>query len=549
MTALAAALGYLKMGFSIIPVGKDKKPLIKWEGYQNKRAAEEEIRAWFKKWPDANIGIVTGTISNLAVIDIDTDEGKHAIQEYLPEDLQTPICNTPSDGNHLYFRCPDDKLSNNARVVPGCDLRANGGYVVAPPSINGNGKTYRWIKGLSIEEVTPAALPSAYLQYIRKNSTSLYTSNKNNSFSIERDKCDAGMFSDGRRDNDLFHVANILAKGGMPEAESFQVLKKIAKSWGEEDQGKWFSDKIQSAIKRQQHRELNLTREIEQWAAGTSGDFDVTTCANELQGATGVTIRDKSTIRKIFQRLREKGIIQKSGKRDGVYRLVDDTCEEMDIINVSTESHSILLPLGLRDLVKIMPRNIIIAAGAKSSGKTAFLLNTAYLNRKHKNGVYYYNSEMGVEELRIRIDEFTDTSLTEWNKIKFLPRSGNFGDVIKKNPDAIHIIDFLELHDEFYKVGLHIRDVYDALGKGVAIIALQKKTGQSYGYGGAMSIEKSRLYLTLDYGIMTITDAKIFAKRGINPRGMQLRYKLVGGSRYIDSTGWLAPEEYRGGAK
>lgn len=139
-----------KLDFSVIPATKDKKPLLKWEEFQSRKATENEIREWWKKWPDANVGIVTGTISNLAVVDIDTEEGRQAIKQYIPDDLQTPRANTPKGGQHIYFRCPDDKLSNNARVIPGCDLRANGGYVIAPPSQNGTGKTTkgkskRWI--------------------------------------------------------------------------------------------------------------------------------------------------------------------------------------------------------------------------------------------------------------------------------------------------------------------------------------------------------------------------------------------------------------------
>jgi hypothetical protein len=62
-----AALWYLtEKKYSVIPVRGDKIPYIKWEKYQNERATEEEVRGWWKKWPDAMIGIITGKISDKA---------------------------------------------------------------------------------------------------------------------------------------------------------------------------------------------------------------------------------------------------------------------------------------------------------------------------------------------------------------------------------------------------------------------------------------------------------------------------------------------------
>src|SRR5262249_47888101 len=87
---LMAALAYQKKLFSVIPIAaRDKKPLVGWEAYQTRRATEEEIKAWLAKWPDANIGIVTGPISGLIVVDLDTIEAKDKLKELLPDyDLQ-----------------------------------------------------------------------------------------------------------------------------------------------------------------------------------------------------------------------------------------------------------------------------------------------------------------------------------------------------------------------------------------------------------------------------------------------------------------------------
>ncbi|MDA8084008.1 MAG: bifunctional DNA primase/polymerase [Nitrospiraceae bacterium] len=545
MNQLQAALMYSqKMKYSVIPVGRDKKPLIKWEAYQKQRANEQEIRAWAKQWPDMNIGIVTGVVSGLAVIDVDDAEQADPILDtLLPDSVPIPSAQTPSGGKHYYFTITDDKLSNNARLIPGADLRANGGYVVAPPSVGANGKPYAWMQGLSIDEVMPSPLPAAYLQALKPACI-----NKN---VLIREGCkdayinDSLSFKQGTRDNDIFHVANCLVKGGMSDAEILQVLEKIALSCEPPFPTDELEAKILSAIKRQEHREINLTKEVEQWVFLTDGDFSLTDVYTHLQNITGLTKPYKNAVQQIFHRLKSRGVVRKIGSKNGVYRRIDtDDCPDMDIENVSTEAHPLQLPLRLRELVKVMPKNIIVVAGAKSAGKTAFLMNTAYLNRNYKEGVYYYNSEMGPEELRIRIDEF-ETPLSEWKKIRFKERTSNFADVIKLNPDSIHIIDFLEMHDDFFRVAQYIREVYDALGKGIAVIAIQKNAGQDYGLGGARSIEKARLYLSLDYGKIKITDAKIFARKSVNPRGLELEYKLAGGCKYVEVGDWLTPGEGR----
>lgn len=137
---LTAALDYLEQGYSVIPVGRDKKPLIKWQEFQKRCPTANEIQDWFTKWPDANVGIVTGKISGLVVVDVDT-EGPVSVE--LPPTRS--VCT--SRGCHHYYRYPDgnEELKNQAGVVTHVDIRGDGGYVIAPPSIHSSGKQYAWI--------------------------------------------------------------------------------------------------------------------------------------------------------------------------------------------------------------------------------------------------------------------------------------------------------------------------------------------------------------------------------------------------------------------
>jgi hypothetical protein len=135
---LSHALQYAEAGYSVIPVNTNsKKPLIKWTPYQTKRATPEEITEWFSKWPDAGIGLVTGKISNLFVIDADTPEAIAWVESQLPESLVCPIAETPRGGRHYYFSYEGCSLTVGTQIFPGVDYRGEGGYIIAPPSSKG----------------------------------------------------------------------------------------------------------------------------------------------------------------------------------------------------------------------------------------------------------------------------------------------------------------------------------------------------------------------------------------------------------------------------
>lgn len=138
---LNAALNYIKKNISIIPVGKNKRPLIEWKQYQQTMADEKTVRQWFKDFPDMQIAIVTGKISNLIVVDIDDPAMDLS---WLPE---TAVVKTGSGGFHYYYQYTG-AFPNKARIRENIDIRADGGYVLAPPSWNEKGQ-YEIIKRLN----------------------------------------------------------------------------------------------------------------------------------------------------------------------------------------------------------------------------------------------------------------------------------------------------------------------------------------------------------------------------------------------------------------
>lgn len=147
-----AAIEYAKKGFAVFPLKyRDKVPLTR-NGCKDATTDAAQIKAWWQKYPNANIGLATGSVSqNVFVIDLDIDEdrgidGYHSLEDWQREHGDFPetwTAITGRGGYHLYYR-GNGKIKNQAGIIDGVDIRGNGGYVVAPPSIHKNGNRYEW---------------------------------------------------------------------------------------------------------------------------------------------------------------------------------------------------------------------------------------------------------------------------------------------------------------------------------------------------------------------------------------------------------------------
>lgn len=154
---------YSKREFSVIPINRgEKTPAVAWKDFQTRKATRDELDRWFSGETNSNIGIATGTISGIVVLDVDGDEGAVSLAE-LGELPSTPTVRT-GKGRHLYFEHPGFPVSNSVRLKPGLDIRGDGGYVVAPPSLHPNGSAYEWIVGPETQPL--AKLPLSIIQLI-----------------------------------------------------------------------------------------------------------------------------------------------------------------------------------------------------------------------------------------------------------------------------------------------------------------------------------------------------------------------------------------------
>ncbi|SEK55323.1 AAA family ATPase [Pacificibacter marinus] len=139
---LQAALSHAKAGRPVFPCKPDKSPLVKWR--ERATTDEDQIKTWWRKWPDAMAGLPMGQATGLAVLDLDKrpdKDGAAALRDLgFDLDSMSPcIIDTPSGGQHIYFQWHEG-LGNSAAGLPaGVDVRGEGGYVIASGSKNATG--------------------------------------------------------------------------------------------------------------------------------------------------------------------------------------------------------------------------------------------------------------------------------------------------------------------------------------------------------------------------------------------------------------------------
>lgn len=180
-----AAVAYARRGWSVVPVhtavhgrcscgrrdcpSPGKHPRVRWSPRTREAATPEEVAEWWRRWPDANVGVVTGAVSALVVIDVDPrNDGDLALDELeagwgsLPETVTSV---TGGGGEHLWYATEEEVPSGV--LGDGVELKGEGGLVVAPPSRHVSGGTYRWEHGRSPDDRDLAPLPAWVVDVVR----------------------------------------------------------------------------------------------------------------------------------------------------------------------------------------------------------------------------------------------------------------------------------------------------------------------------------------------------------------------------------------------
>lgn len=166
---LDAALHYARAGFPVFPL---QNPIIEggavrcscreWEtcekvgkhprtrhGLKDATTDLELIRQWWRKWPNANVGLLTGQQAGIFVLDVDLKSGGdyslNDLQDAYGELSPTLTARTGSGGYHFVFKYPDVRVKNSTSIIgSGLDVKSDNGYIVAPPSLHTSGRHYEW---------------------------------------------------------------------------------------------------------------------------------------------------------------------------------------------------------------------------------------------------------------------------------------------------------------------------------------------------------------------------------------------------------------------
>jgi Bifunctional DNA primase/polymerase, N-terminal len=171
--SLDAALAAVASGLKIFPALSAEKKSHKSERRSGSKWGmtddPDQVKRDWARWPNARVGLPTGALNRILVLDIDSVQGHgvdgHATLLCLEAKHGTlPATYTvvsPSDGWHLYYMHPGGgvKIKNSASELgPGIDVRGDGGFIVGAGSINKDGRAYRVLKDLPIAEIPPAWL-------------------------------------------------------------------------------------------------------------------------------------------------------------------------------------------------------------------------------------------------------------------------------------------------------------------------------------------------------------------------------------------------------
>lgn len=298
---------------------------------------------------------------------------------------------------------------------------------------------------------------------------------------------------------------------------------------------------ISEAMKAKQE----IKERIVDWVKSSQGAFTTFMIDNYFGF---IDPQNKAYRHEILNELANEGMIKKTGKANQ-FIIVNDEYEVIDWRNAEFKELKISLPIGISDLVRISPGNIILIQGETNTGKTTFLINVLLDNKNRGKKVFYFSSEdkHGFEfKDRLLKGGYTGQELDDLNEsFTMINRTSDFAEVVV--PDAINIIDYLEITQDFYLAGHKIKEIYDKLTTGIAVIAVQKNPNVDYARGGYQLMDKPRLVVSLtsaqpEGSIAVIEKAKMFKGEKSIRKNWQA-FRIVNGLEIYGAGGWNEPEK------
>ena len=213
----AAALKYAAQGFAVFPCWPENKHPATRNGFLDATTDEQTVRRFFRG-TNKMIGIATGELSGgLVIVDLDKDaqkgkDGLAVLREWEKEHgafPKTVQVITPRGGRHLWFR--GHGFSSATAIYDGVDIRANGGYACAPPSVRSDGKEYRFEAGCSLDEASIAAIDKNVEAFIRSGNTKKQSDKEKEPFRVP------DLIEEGHRTDMLIRLCGSLRSKGLTD--------------------------------------------------------------------------------------------------------------------------------------------------------------------------------------------------------------------------------------------------------------------------------------------------------------------------------------------
>lgn len=266
---LRAALHYAELGYAVFPcVPGRKEPLTK-NGFLDATSDVEQIEAWWQRYPNANVALVT---DGLVVVDVDGPDNPWLVDQ--PDcltDLTTGCVSlTPRGGRHYVFRQPAGTSirCQVGQLAPRVDVRAQGGYVLVPPSIVG-GKPYRWVEGLELDqslEFLPEP-PGWLLGKLVDAATSSPTAPRAASAAVA-----SNQIPTGQRNATLARLAGTMRRVGMSRAEIVAALERANLDRCVPPLSPAEVDRIATSVARYDPDQIAVAVAEDHWTQDSQGD-------------------------------------------------------------------------------------------------------------------------------------------------------------------------------------------------------------------------------------------------------------------------------------
>lgn len=247
---LRAALAYVERGWRVLPLrpgGKEPLGRLVPHGCKDASSTGDDVLRWWSDEPEAGVAIATGSVSGIWVLDIDGPVGAVVWWQWEANHghVHTLAQRTGriDGGRQLFFQWPDGHIVKpGAGVLPGIDVRGDGGYVVAPPSIHPSGRRYQWEGKVELASASDALLKMVGATHVPKKRTGLSSkpgSGRTTPYGKKAiDECESDLSHCGRggRDRLAFKVALRLLElelgGELAPGETEGVMRRALRKNG-----------------------------------------------------------------------------------------------------------------------------------------------------------------------------------------------------------------------------------------------------------------------------------------------------------------------------